>query len=280
MNKRFVIGAVVFVLFVGAAVFFFGKERENQVAQRVTNFQECVEAGFPVMESYPEQCSNSEETFTRDIGNALEKADLIRVSTPRPGDQIIAGETYELSGEARGYWFFEATFPFEIVTEDGEELFSYYATAEGEWMTEEFVSFNAEFTVPTEYEGPATLILRRSNASGLSEHDDELTVPIVIRSNSPAETVIDQNINKEPKIEPKDPGEGRGDQVVAGGCFVGGCSSQICSEEPDAISTCEWREEYQCYQSARCERQPSGQCGWTQTTELAECLSNSGASTM
>jgi hypothetical protein len=272
MKKRSLLVAIALVLLVGALILFFSQARERESAESITNFQECVEAGFPVMESYPEQCSNGEETFTRDIGNELEKTDLIRVSSPRPGDLVVSGEIHELTGEARGYWFFEATFPFEIIGENGEELFAHYATAEGEWMTEEFVTFNAEFTLPSNYEGPATLILRRSNASGLSEHDDELTVPIVIGSNAQAEII------KEPKrtVDEQDPDESDNGGLIVGGCFVGGCSSQICSEEPDAMSTCEWREEYQCYQGARCERQTDGKCGWTQTAELVQCLSSSG----
>lgn len=55
-------------------------------------------------------------------------------------------------------------------------------------------------------------------------------------------------------------------------CYVGGCSAQICSDQPGVISTCEWRDEYACYQTATCERQPDGQCGWTPTTELDACL--------
>ncbi len=55
-------------------------------------------------------------------------------------------------------------------------------------------------------------------------------------------------------------------------CYVGGCSGQICSDQPDVISTCEWRDEYACYQTATCERQPDGQCGWTSTPELDACL--------
>jgi len=61
--------------------------------------------------------------------------------------------------------------------------------------------------------------------------------------------------------------------VSTGDCYVGGCSGQICSEEPDAVSTCEYREEYACYKSARCERQADGVCGWTTTPELLACLS-------
>ncbi len=57
-----------------------------------------------------------------------------------------------------------------------------------------------------------------------------------------------------------------------GPCYVGGCSSQICSGQPDAMSTCEYREEYACYQAAKCERQATGLCGWTETAALRSCL--------
>jgi len=57
-------------------------------------------------------------------------------------------------------------------------------------------------------------------------------------------------------------------------CYVGGCSNQICSDQAGVISTCEWRDEYACYQSATCERQADGQCGWTETEELRACLGN------
>ena len=57
-------------------------------------------------------------------------------------------------------------------------------------------------------------------------------------------------------------------------CYVGGCSGQICSDQDGVISTCEWRDEYACYQTATCERQPDGQCGGTPTEELNSCLGN------
>jgi len=61
-------------------------------------------------------------------------------------------------------------------------------------------------------------------------------------------------------------------EPIASGCYVGGCSSQICSDDPDVITTCEFREEYACYRTATCERQATGQCGWTPTDELNQCL--------
>ena len=54
-------------------------------------------------------------------------------------------------------------------------------------------------------------------------------------------------------------------------CIVTGCSGQVCSDE-DVITTCEWRDEYACYRTARCERQSDGRCGWTPTAELQVCL--------
>lgn len=59
-----------------------------------------------------------------------------------------------------------------------------------------------------------------------------------------------------------------------GACIVTGCSSQVCSNE-EVITTCEWKDAYACYQTAVCERQSDGACGWTSTEELTTCLETS-----
>jgi eight-cysteine-cluster-containing protein len=61
---------------------------------------------------------------------------------------------------------------------------------------------------------------------------------------------------------------------TSGECYIGGCSGQICSSEKDVMSTCEYKEEYACYQTAKCERQANGQCGWTETAALKMCILN------
>lgn len=55
-------------------------------------------------------------------------------------------------------------------------------------------------------------------------------------------------------------------------CFKGGCSGHVCTDNPDLVTTCEWKEEYACYQKAICERQPDGACGFRPTDELKSCL--------
>lgn len=56
------------------------------------------------------------------------------------------------------------------------------------------------------------------------------------------------------------------------GCVIGGCSGEICSDR-QIVSSCIYKPEVACYKNAACEKQSNGKCGWTQTKELAACLS-------
>ncbi len=145
----------------------------------VTNFEECIEAGNPVMESYPRQCRHAEVTFTEFIGNELEKSDLIRLASPRPNETISS--PLVVRGEARGSWFFEASFPVTLVNWDGLIIAQGYAMTSSEWMTTDFVPFEGtiEFEFdPNSYNNRGYLILNKDNPSGLPEHDDALEIPI------------------------------------------------------------------------------------------------------
>jgi S-layer homology domain len=70
-----------------------------------------------------------------------------------------------------------------------------------------------------------------------------------------------------------------GHSASSAGCVVGGCSGQLCVEAglDDVVSTCEWRNEYACYQTAVCARQANGLCGWSQTVQLRACLQQNAA---
>lgn len=111
------------------------------------------------------------------------KADLITVDTPIPSGIVQSPVT--IVGEARGNWFFEASFPITVVNWDGLIVGEGYATAGTDWMTEDFVPFTAsvEFENPYNDDDPdfmknGTLILRKDNPSGLPENDDALELPI------------------------------------------------------------------------------------------------------
>lgn len=145
----------------------------------VTSFEECAKAGNPVMESYPRQCSAGGQTFTEFIGNEFEKTNIIRINTPRPNQTISSPLT--ITGEARGNWYFEASFPVVLTDWDGRIIAEGIATAQADWMTTEFVPFEAKLTFTADknaYSQKGTLILRKDNPSGLPEHDDALEIPV------------------------------------------------------------------------------------------------------
>ena len=52
---------------------------------------------------------------------------------------------------ARGHWFFEGSFPVMVVDWDGRIIATHFATAQDDWMTEDFVRFEGEI----EFELPA-----------------------------------------------------------------------------------------------------------------------------
>lgn len=105
-------------------------------------------------------------------------SNLIVPALPFPG--AVVGKSFSVIGMARGTWFFEASFPVEVIDKNGKTLAKGFAQAEGEWMTENFVLYKGDIKVPDTYIGPATLVLRKDNASGLPEHDASISFPITI----------------------------------------------------------------------------------------------------
>jgi hypothetical protein len=106
--------------------------------------------------------------------------DDIRISAPASFEKVTS--PLLMRGEARGTWFFEGDFPIEVRNEEGEVLGEGYATAQGEWMTEEFVPFEGEiiFTIDEGIEHmQGTVIFYKDNPSGISELDDMHVVPVL-----------------------------------------------------------------------------------------------------
>ena len=186
-----IIGLAIVLAVAGALYLYEGKDS----LKAVNSFDECAEAGYPILESYPPQCKTPDgKTFAEDIGNELEKQDLIRISNPRPNQTIESPIT--ITGEARGFWFFEASFPVKLLDGDGNIIASGIAQAEGEWMTENFVPFKAELTFPQPTTSNGTLVLEKDNPSGLPENADELRVPVKLGASEAIKVKVFFNNNQ------------------------------------------------------------------------------------
>lgn len=100
-------------------------------------------------------------------------------------DQPKANETVSspllLSGRAHGTWYFEASFPIQLLDANGTELAVAIAQAQGDWMTTDYVPFSATINLTTKYQGPATLVFKKDNPSGLPENERQITIPVTIQ---------------------------------------------------------------------------------------------------
>jgi len=105
--------------------------------------------------------------------------EIIRVEAPRPGEVVRSPLT--VRGEARGVWYFEGDFPLILQDNRGEILARGIASAEGEWMTNDFVPFVGRlvFVAPAQTSGD--LILQKDNPSERRELDDSLIIPVRFR---------------------------------------------------------------------------------------------------
>lgn len=177
---------IIGIMLLGA-ILYFATQRKIETppdVRSISSFEECTAAGYAIQESYPERCTTpGGKTFTRDIGNELEKSNLIVIETPRPGQAISSPVV--IKGKARGNWYFEASFPARLVDANGKVLSIMPIQATGNWMTTEFVPFTAtvNFTIPSTKTG--TLILQKDNPSGLAENNDELRIPVTFTAFDP-----------------------------------------------------------------------------------------------
>lgn len=172
----------------------------------------------------------------------------IRVMSPKTN--AVIKSPLMITGEAKGTWFFEAVFPVRLLDGNGKEIAHGQARATSDWMTTDYVPFTAELTFTKPMTAQGILYFAKDNPSGLPQNDARIDVPVRFDTNT--------GISPQP--------------TTAKRCVVSGCSNQICASEP-LLATCEFRPEYACYKTAKCEVQANGQCGWTQTAELKSCLS-------
>jgi len=75
-KNNFIIILITALAFSSAAFFVYQQQGSEPIEPEVNNFQECVEAGYVIMESYPRQCKTpAGKTFVEELSNK-EKAEI------------------------------------------------------------------------------------------------------------------------------------------------------------------------------------------------------------
>ena len=134
-------------------------------------------------------CGNDQSRNVNSTEVKQESQNLERDTAGISGDLVIyqpsknakISSPLEIRGKARGSWYFEGQFPFELVTQDNKIIVQGTAKADADWMTEEFVPFSAEVKFETGDSEEGSLIFRRSNPSGLPENDKFYRLPVYFK---------------------------------------------------------------------------------------------------
>lgn len=151
--------------------------------KQILSFKDCVDAGYIVLESYPRQCKTpdgrtyAEEVVQKATYNNTTESE-VNVEIPYPG--AVVGKDFSIIGKARGGWYFEASFPVQVLALDGRVLFEGPAQAGSDWMTENLVPFKLDIKISEKYIGPATVVLKKDNPSGDPAKDASISFPITI----------------------------------------------------------------------------------------------------
>ncbi len=180
MQNKNIFYLLLVVVIVGALIWFGSLKKD---VSNIMSFEDCEKAGYPVMESHPRQCKTPDgRTYAEELPEKItyinSSEDLIKVELPFPG--AVTGKEFSVVGQARGVWFFEASFPIKLLDKDGNTLDTAIAQAQGDWMTEDFVLFKANLKAPESYIGPATIVLIKDNPSGIPEKDASISFPITV----------------------------------------------------------------------------------------------------
>ena len=128
----------------------------------------------------PAPALNSQATSTTTGTETIATSTNTVVVIDAPKSGALVSKTFSVTGSAPGTWYFEASFPIEVRDPSGLMAGTGHATALSDWMTTAQVPFKADITV-TGYSGPAVLVLKKDNPSGLPQNDGSMTLPIVIQ---------------------------------------------------------------------------------------------------
>jgi hypothetical protein len=192
MNKYYkILGAILVVLLIAWLIYLIPKTanspqtnnnqnnniNNNQQDPVVTDFASCVAAGYPILESFPEQCKTPDgRTFVNETEPSAE-AEVYNIQS----GQLVTSPL-NIMGRARGNWFFEDNLPMTLKDQNGKVLAQKgFQSKDGNWMTTDFVEFEGrlDFATPTTEFG--TLVIQRDNPSGLEENDKAISIPVRFR---------------------------------------------------------------------------------------------------
>lgn len=167
MKRRYYL--LVFIVLFGAAVWGLFHALESSIVLPTTG------SATPAQNTL-----DPEVPAAATPGNTAQN-DVI-VYSPAAGQVLIS--PFTISGQAKGSWFFEGSFPMALVNEQGAVIASGAAKAQGNWMTTDYVPFTGTLTFlnfdnnASGHRNAGYIVLKKDNPSGDPQFDKSVTIKV------------------------------------------------------------------------------------------------------
>lgn len=173
MNKAIstIIVIIALAVFAGLIYYSLNNGPENGIERQANNQEQSQDI------ETPNQTAENDLPSTNDENQPPVSTHPDIKVTSISTNQLITSP-HNLRGEARGTWFFEASFPVRLEDANGNVLVQIPAQAQGEWMTENFVPYQATLRFNQPSTATGVLILEKDNPSGLPENAAEIRIPV------------------------------------------------------------------------------------------------------
>lgn len=132
------------------------------------------------------ELSKPEDTLPTNIINDNSTSTIVINSDSPVISNIIENQVLsspiKIEGKARGNWFFEGSFPIDLIDGRDNLIGNAIAKADGEWMTTDYVNFTAtlEYTKSTSTDS-ALLIFSKDNPSDNADLDESIYIPVKLK---------------------------------------------------------------------------------------------------
>jgi spore germination protein GerM len=113
---------------------------------------------------------------TSSVPAVADMAAEIKIDSPS-SNQVVSSPL-EISGQAKGSWYFEAVFPIKLIDENGQVIAQGQAKAQSDWTSPNFVPFKAELNFDAGSSTIGMLVFSNDNPSGLPQNEKQFGVPV------------------------------------------------------------------------------------------------------
>ncbi len=187
-TSRALVGGIAILAVALGGFWYYSKQKDS--LSSIISFDLCKAAGYQIVagngETTQDSCSTPDgrvflanavltpKPTQATTTTSMEK--MIRIDNIAPNQIITSPLT--VTGQAVGNWYFEASFPVELLDGNGKSILIEPATAKSDWMTTNFVPFSITLSFSMPKTATGTLVFRNDNPSGLPENQKELRIPV------------------------------------------------------------------------------------------------------